>query len=144
MPETETGLTAASADVASIVADAKRRLDGHLSRIDRLVRATPFIDPFPPTVFTAIGAARRDALTAFGRILRLETDDPAKELGLTWLSYVAAGLSSTHAALREQRLGASTARKTRRLARARFARIGGAFLELDRALGCPHGCKESS
>lgn len=142
MPETRT--TAASADVASVVSDAKRRLDEHLKRINGLVRANPPADPFPLAVFTAIGAARKDALVAFGRILPLETDEPAKQLALTWLSYVAAGLSSTHAALREERLGAATAGRTRRLARARVAHVGEAFLELDRSLGCPHGCKGSS
>ena len=144
MPETRTAMTAASAEVEGIVADAKRRLDEHLRRINRLVRANPPANPLPLAVFTAIGAARRDALTALGRILRLQSDEPAKQLALVWLSYVAAGLSSTHAALREERIGAATGGQTRRLARARFARVGEAFLELDRALGCPHGCKEGS
>lgn len=143
MSETRTTQAAASPEVARIVADTKARLDGRLRRIGRLVRANGFADPFPPAVFSEIGAARRDAIAGLGAILRLKGDDPAKQLALTWLSYVAAGLTDTHTALREQRLGAPTARKTQRLAQSRLKEVGTTFLKLDRVLGCPHGCKET-
>jgi hypothetical protein len=130
------------ADVGTLVSEAKRLLDADLRRIRSAARSSPPEDDFPPSVFKAIATARRDALTSFGKVLRLQSDEPARQLALTWLSYAAAGLTASYEALRAERIAPATAGKQRRLAQDRFARTSKTFLELDRALGCPFGCKE--
>jgi hypothetical protein len=135
-PSSERGL----ADVRSLVDDAKRRLEEDLRRVDRAVSANPPADDLHAAVFEAIGLARRDALAAFGRIFKLDDTSPERQLALTWLSLAASALATTHAALRAERVSPATAGTKRRLAQQRLAGIWKAFLELDRALGCPYGC----
>lgn len=129
------------ADVGTLVSEAKQRLDADLRGIQRAVRSSPPEDDFPPSVFKAIATARREALTSFGKVFRLQSDEPARQLALAWLSYTAVALAAMYDALRAERIAPATAGKQRRLARDRFARTSKAFLELDRALGCPFGCK---
>jgi hypothetical protein len=129
------------ADVSTLVSEAKRRLDADLRNIQSAVRSSPPEDDFPPSVFKAIATARRDALTSFGKVLRLPSDEPARQPALAWLSYTSVALTAMHEALRAERIAPATAVRKRRLARDGFARTSKAFLELDRELGCPFGCK---
>jgi hypothetical protein len=130
-----------AADVRSIVADARQRLAADMARIDRAVRAAPTGEPLPNGVFDALGTARRDALTAFGRLLQL-SEAPARQEALAWLSIMAASLTSTYRALRAERVSPATAARARQQAQSRLRQVAPAFLALDRALGCPYGCKE--
>lgn len=132
------------AAVKPLVATAKRRLDADARLIDRAVLATQPGFHLPAAVFAAIGTARRDALAAFARVFAAEAPGPARELALRWLSLTAAAFGATHDALRAERLAPTTAVRKRRLARDRMALSGEAFLELDRALGCPYGCRRRS
>lgn len=129
------------AAVKPLVAAAKRRLDADARLIDNAVLATLPGFHLPKAVFTAIGTARRDALAAFAKVFALKAEGEARQLALRWLSLTASGFGATHAALRAERLAPATAATKRRVARDRLARSGKAFLELDRALGCPHGCR---
>jgi hypothetical protein len=135
--ETDPSLAA----VKPLVAAAKRRLDEDGRRIDKAVLATAPGFHLPAAVFTAIGTARRDALASFARVFAVQPNGATKQLALAWLSLTAAGFGATHDALRAERLAPATAARKRRVARERLARSGIAFLALDRALGCPHGCR---
>ena len=139
MRSTETDPSLAA--VKPLVAAARRRLDADTRLIDSAVLTTQPGFHLPAALFTAVGTARRNALAAFARVFALQTDGAARQLALRWLSLTAAGFGATHDALRAERLAPSTAGGKRRVARDRLVGSGTAFLELDQALGCPHGCR---
>jgi hypothetical protein len=128
-------------ELKQLVDDAKKRLDAGAARFRRALRGTQIGGETPLAPFKAIAAARRDALAAFGKILALDSSDESKHLALTWLSLTAAGLSAFHEALRAERLAPATSRQQHQLAHVRFTNARKTFLDLDRALGCPYGCR---
>jgi hypothetical protein len=121
-----------------------KQIDADAARLSRAFRAVPATDADGVSleVFAAIATARRHALAAFGKVLAHDSQDPAKSIALMALSTLGAGLGSQYRSLRTK--DPLVARRESRLARDRFTAAADAFLELDRALGCPYGCKKGA
>lgn len=133
---------AGAVDVRSLVDAAVKQIDADAARLGRAFRAVPAddADGVSLEVFAAIATARRHALAAIGKLLALDTQDPAKGTALTALSALAAALGSQYRSLRTR--DPVVAQKEDALAGDRFAAATKAFAKLDRALGCPYGCKK--
>ena len=130
-------------DVRAVIAAAVRQLEADTARLGRALRRLPANADGPSLeVFAALATARRNALTALRKLLALRTDDAARNAAATTLSLVAAALASQYDSLRAT--VPSVAAREERAARERFAAAGKAFAELDRALGCPYGCKKGA
>ncbi len=128
-------------ELQRLIDAAIRRLDADSARVGRALRAIPVSDPdgVSRDLFRALAAARRNALGIFANVLALETPHPAKGRALTWLALGAAGLGAFYRSLRAG--DTPSGRRQDRLAQAYFTRATAAFGEMDRALGCPYGCK---
>jgi hypothetical protein len=130
-----------SADLRGVIGAAIAQLDSDVARLGRELRALPEDDEdgVSLNVYVAIATARRHALSWFGKVLAVDSPDPARRAALTTLSTVATALGSYYRALRAA--GTTTGQREDRLAGERFAAAARAFGELDRELGCPYGCK---
>lgn len=130
-------------DVRTLVDAAKKQLDADNARLGRTFRAlSPSSESVSLDVFAAIATARRHALASLAKLLALETQDPAKGAALTFLSTIAAALGSQYRLL--QARDPIAARREDRLARDQLVAASRAFAELDRALGCPYGCRKGA
>ena len=123
------------ADVRALIAEARRQLDADSDRIGRALRAIPPDDKYGVTVevFSALARARRHTVNWLEKLIKVETEDPAKHPALTALSTLAAALGSWYVALRET--DPATRRTEDRRAKELFARAKRAFADLDRTLG---------
>lgn len=126
---------AGTAELKPLVEAALKQLDADATRLSRALRAVPAGDPDGLTldVFAAIATARRHAYGWFGKVLNLDTDDPAKPAALAALSTLAAALGSWYRGLRTT--DGATRRREERLARERFATATRILEHLDETLG---------
>lgn len=126
---------AGTAELKPLVEAALRQLDADAIRLSRALRAVPAGDPDGVTldVFAAIATARRHAYGWFGKVLNLDTDDPAKGDALAALSTVAAALGSWYRGLRTT--DGATRQREQLLAKERFATATRIFEQLDKTLG---------
>jgi hypothetical protein len=133
---------AVSADLRATIDAAVARLDADAGLLARALRskATKNSDDVPLSVFAAIATARRHAFASFGTIRRLESTGPEYGLALMTFSILGSALGSVYRSLRER--DPVAAKRERRLADERFAAATRVFADLDRALGCPYGCKK--
>lgn len=129
-----------TAAIEELVADALRQLEADGARLGRALRATPLGGEPTLAALKEVATARRHALSAFGRLLA-SADHPVKPLALQWLSLVASGLTALHTAIRTATRAPATSAKQHRIASDHLRAAQARFLEIDRALGCPHGCR---
>jgi hypothetical protein len=128
---------ALESEINAVLAQFERDSAG----VARALRALPAGAKDVPTsaLLAAYRVSHRSAVAAFKRLQAAESADPAKDLALTVVS-----LYMGHLAAAYRSLAATTSaarQRQRRLADA-YAREGRkAALALDRALGCPYGCR---
>lgn len=119
-----------------------KQLEADVAQLGIAIRAVGISDPIPLAVFRLLASTRRHTLAAFGAVLKLRTEHPAKAHALTWLSLGAAGLSAFYNSLRLRTSAPAASQQQDRRAHRYFTEADEAFLKLDAALGCPYGCKK--
>ena len=128
-------------ELRSFLDTAVRELREDVARLGRAMLALPKQEETPsPALFAAIATAYRHALANARRVEALDLDYELRSMALAVFVMQATGLETYHRSLR-----ASTRAGRRRLderAGMYFRASSTAFLQLDRLLGCPYGCKE--
>lgn len=119
---------------------ALRRQSADALRVGRALRALPTGDvSVSPALFTAIASAYRNALASTKKLQALPDEHASAAVAV--FATQATALEAWYESLRPG-VPAQSSRRDATRARWHFDAAAKAFLKLDKALGCPYGCKE--